>query len=361
MLTNNNKTLFIVDQVQFGYHTGNYYICKYLRDSYSIIYICKEHGLSKIEMNGVRSVYVSRKGNSLVRSIRFFGKALQEIRKHSNCIIFIKYLKGISLALRLSNPSHLVVLDVRSASVSQKRIRRWLYDSRLKFETKFFKNITVISQGLADKLNMGQKAHILPLGADVISSTNKNFDQVHLLYVGTLVNRNIDVTIHGFKRVYDELVGRIPLSYSIIGTGSNDEESSLRELVDKLGLKSVVLVIGRIPHTEIAQWFDNTNIGVSYIPLTDYFDVQPPLKTFEYLLSGMPVIATHTSENRKVISEKNGVLVGESVNDFYLGIKKILQNRASFDSEAIRNGAKPYMWKAIVTNNLKPYLQRICE
>ena len=55
---------------------------------------------------------------------------------------------------------------------------------------------------LAEKLGIALKAHILPLGADVISSVNKTFDSLHLLYVGTLFNRNIDTVLFVPQRVH---------------------------------------------------------------------------------------------------------------------------------------------------------------
>ncbi len=353
--------LIIIDQVQFGYHTGNLNFCKYLRNNCSITYICKDHGFSKIEMDEVRVVYVSRAGNILVRSIRFLNQILSEIGSREKSIVFIKYVKGVSLALRLCKPSHYFVLDIRTGSVNKNRIKRWFYDSRLKFEAKFFKNVTIISQGLADKLNIAHKAHILPLGADIISYANKTFDQFRLIYVGTLVNRNIDVTIHGFKRFYDEFCSHITLNYTIIGTGTLNEENLLRELVDQFGLNNAVTIMGKIPHTQIKPFFDNANIGVSYIPMTHYYDIQPPLKTFEYLLSGMPVIATRTSENMKVINQKNGVLVGDSADEFYSGLKVLLENRFNYDSKIIRDESKDHTWEIIVKNNLQKYLNAICE
>ena len=56
----------------------------------------------------------------------------------------------------------------------------------MKFETRFFKHVTVISRRLARKLSIACKANILPMVADFISSADKNFEKMHLLYVGTL-------------------------------------------------------------------------------------------------------------------------------------------------------------------------------
>jgi glycosyltransferase involved in cell wall biosynthesis len=354
------KKLIIINQLQFGYHTDTYYYCKYLKDDFSIVYICWDHGLSKVEINGVRVVYVSRKGNIPVRTMRFLRQALGQL-KYKKSIVFIKYFKVISLALRLLRPKHCFVLDIRTASIHKKLIVRKFHDARLKFEARFFRHISVSSQSLTEKLNIAHKAHILPLGADVdvMSSADKTFDSLHLLYVGTLFNRNMDVTIHGFKQFYDEFNKQMPLSYTIIGSGPNNEEQALTKLVARYGLEEIIKVRGAIPHTHLKPWFDAANVGISYLPLTDYYDCQPATKTFEYLLSGMPVLATNTSENRKVIEPENGVLVGDIAEDFYSGLKAIYEKRNLFDSAKIRNKAMGYTWENIVRDNLVRYLEYI--
>jgi glycosyltransferase involved in cell wall biosynthesis len=352
------KKLIIITQNQFGYHTDLYYYCKYLKDIFGIVYICWDYGLPKIEMDGVRLVYVSRRGNILVRTMRFLRQTLLQI-KDRQAIVFTKYFKGVSLALRLLRPNHLFVLDIRTGSVHKNSLVRRLHDTRLKFETRFFKHVTVISKSLAEKLGIAHKVHILPLGADVISSTNKSFESLHLLYVGTLFNRNLDVTINGFKKFYDEFKDQIPISYTIIGGGLNNEEQALKDLVSQNGLFDVVKITGRIPHTKLGSFFDQCNIGVSYVPMVDYYDCQPVTKTFEYLLSGMPVIATNTSENKIVITLENGVLVGDTAEDFYSGLQAIFEKRHMFDSAEIRRRGMGYAWESIVRKNMKPYLENL--
>jgi len=352
------KKVLIINPNQFGYHSDTYYYCKYLKESYYITYIGWNHNLPKIETPGVQAVYVKRNGNIIVRSIRFMRYAFKELRDEP-AIVFIKYFKLVSLALLLLKPNYNYVLDIRTGSVHKNSLIRRLQDSGLRFEARFFKSVTVISESLSEKFGLKHKSHILPLGADIISMRNKSFDELNLLYVGTLYNRNIENTIRGFKKFYEEFKGQIPLNYIIIGSGPGNEEADLKNLITQLGLSEAVRIAGSIPHDQLTPHFDISNVGVSYVPLTDYYDVQPVTKTFEYLLSGMPVIATNTSENRKVISQNNGVLIGENPEDFYLGLKEIFDRRRLFDSGNIRNASMDYTWENIVQDNLKNYLEKI--
>ena len=352
------KKLIIINQQQFGYNNATYYYCKYLKDDFATVYICWDEGLPKIGMQGVRVVYVSRKGDILIRTIRFLRTALEQINDR-RAIVFIKYFKGVSLVLRLLRPRHSFVLDIRTGSVNKKPLVRKLQDMRLKFENMFFRHVTVISQSLAEKLGINSKAHILQLGADVISSKDKTFNHLHLLYVGSLFNRNMDRTIHGFKKFYDEFKDKIPISYTIVGDGPNNEVQYLQNITSRYKISEIVENTGPIPHDELGPYFDGCNIGVSYVPLTEYYDCQPVTKTFEYLLSGMPVIATNTSENRRVLTPQSGILVGDTADDFYSGMKAIFENRDLFDSAKIRNNAREYNWANIVQNNLKVFLEGI--
>jgi hypothetical protein len=311
-------------------------------------------------MQNVNVIYVNRKGNFFLRGIRFLKYSLKEMSDNQS-IVLIKYFKIISSILRFIKPSQCFVLDIRSGAVVKNPIWRIIINILLRTETMFFNNVTVISKSLAQKLHIDHKAHILPLGADIISDSNKVFDQLKLLYVGTLENRNIDVTIRGFKKFYDEFKNKIDISYTIVGGGSGNEEILLKELASRYNLPNIITITGRIPHNKLKKYFDKANIGISYIPLTDYYNIQPPTKTFEYLLSGMPVLATSTTENNKIINSENGIIVGDKIDDFYQGLKLIYEMRYFFDSKKIRDSSTKYTWKNIVLNNLKKYLDSICS
>ncbi|MCF8095362.1 MAG: glycosyltransferase [Desulfobacteraceae bacterium] len=314
--------------------------------------------MERIDMPGIEVHYVPWKGNMLIRGLRFLNRATS-LMKDKPDIVFIKYFKVVSLALRLIKPNFRYILDIRTGSVKANSVRRTMQDIRLGFEARFFKNITIISESLSKRLNLAHKAHVLPLGADIISNVNKTFDEIKLLYVGTLSNRNMEVTLHGLKKFCDEFSDSVSVVYTIIGSGPNNEEKRLKNIVDYYGLSDVITIKGRIPHNQLKPYFDSHNIGISYIPMTEYFDVQPPTKTFEYLLSGMAVIATRTSENAKIVNEKDGVLINDSADEFYEGLKEIYDKKNSFDSREIRNSNLKYTWKNIVNNNLKPYLDKL--
>lgn len=125
------------------------------------------------------------------------------------------------------------------------------------------------------------------------------------------------------------------------------------------GLEDVVSLPGFVPHRELARYYEKCNVGVSYVPINRIYDCQPPTKTFEYLLAGLPVIATNTSENAAVITEHNGLLIEDTPEAFYQALKKLAENRIAYCSDRIRAEALKYSWETIVHSNLVPYINAL--
>lgn len=353
------RKLLLLCQNQFGYHIDTYYYCKYLRYQFDITYLCWDYGLPTMSMGKVKVLSVPRNGNVIHRNARYLSAAFSEIRSGEYDIHFVKYFRACFL-LGVFNPQKLFVLDIRSGHISGRPLSRYLFDFVIKGESLFFKNITVISQSLAKRLGLEKKTTILPLGADRLSTETKTFESLKLLYVGTLVQRNIDLSLLGFAEFYNEFKNKIDVYYTIIGGGAHGEENKLREVVESKKLSAVVSICGRIPHDQLKPYFDSHNVGVSFVPMTDYFDVQPVTKTFEYLLSGMPVIATATSENRLVVNDDNGVLVHDSADSFYQGLKLLHARDSFYKSNKISSEVSKYRWEPIVSQ-LSNYLNEICD
>ncbi|WP_177166605.1 glycosyltransferase [Nitrosomonas sp. Nm51] len=251
-----------------------------------------------------------------------------------------------------------MVLDIRTGSVKKNELVRKYFDTVLKIETLFFNNITIISNGLIKKLNIKKEVQILPLGAEVISPTEKIFRSCRMLYVGTLYNRNLENVIYGLAEYLSQSEAHKKVALTIVGDGLPGQLDQLIAEAKRCGISEVVEFTGVVPHDQLKPFFDSHNVGVSYIPLTSYFDSQPPTKTYEYLMSGMPVIATKTNANQLIINNDNGVLIGDSPYEVCLGIKTMLQKMNRFSSKKIRMSSQDYEWSKIV-DNLYIYLCRL--
>ena len=93
--------------------------------------------------------------------------------------------------------------------------------------------------------------------------------------------------------------------------------------------------------------YEESNIGVSYVPITSYYNYQPVTKTFEYLMSGLPVIATATYENKLIINQSNGILIEDNPKSFCEGLIQMHQLLHNYDDISIKQEMKEYQWKNI--------------
>lgn len=352
------EKLLILNQEQFGYHIDTFNYCHYLKRSFDIEYIGWDYNKEKVTIDGVKANYIPRNGNIIIRNLRYIYQVLLFLWKRPDIKkVFLVYFRGCSL-IKLLVFDKKFVLDIRTGSVSKNKFYRILYNKILKYESIFFSRVTIISKNLAIYLKLNRRQNkLLPLGAKIIPNDNRKFDEIKLLYVGTLYNRNIETTIYGFKKFVSEFSENINISYTIIGGGDN-QEKHLVDIVQKLGLMEFVKILGPIHHSKIHKYLFASNVGVSFIPLTEYYDNQPPTKTFEYILAGMPVIATNTKENRKIINCVNGVLIDDTVDGFYRGLTLLYNNRLQYNSQKIIMSGIENTWENI-TIELEKYLLQI--
>jgi glycosyltransferase involved in cell wall biosynthesis len=348
------RKLLILSYTQFGYLTDTLKYCEYIRNEYDITYLGWDYGLPKIEMEGVKVEYISREGNIVKRNmvlLRAFNRKL----KDPFDLVFANYFRGASL-IRLLNPRKRMILDIRTLAVSASPAKRLLFNSSIRLESLFYKKVSVISAGVAGQL-WGKGYHVLPLGADAVSSPSGGKDDLHLLYVGTLQNRDIIKCVKGFHR-YIEETGDKAAVFTIIGDSPYGELEEIRNFVVLKGMEKQVLCLGRIAHRDLARYFAAANVGVAFIPMTSYYDHQPPTKTFEYLLSGLAVIGTRTKENSNVLTGNAGaILIDDNEEEFAAALPEIKNILKEFDAAKSVESSQQYSWHSIVTNDFLPLIK----
>jgi len=343
--------ILVISQEQIGYLIDYYKYTQYLKNDFGITLCCWDYNRPKMEIDGVSIVYVSRKGNIFFRNIRFIFKVFKLCKKQKYDLIFINYFRGCSIVsfFAKSKPK---ILDIRTSCIHTSKIYREVQNHLIYVESLLYNKITIISTGLADLLHISMSKIVeLPLGADTISVSPKKYRKIDLLYVGTLYNRRIEDTIIGFKKFIDNRKDYTS-TYTIIGAGWKNEEAELRSLILSLGLEKQVFMYGYIKYELLIQYFEKATIGISYIPITPYYQFQPSTKTFEYLQAGLPVVATNTIENAKVITQENGCLIEDNPDSFVWGLQNIVDSFGSFDMKRIQESIINYTWPNIC-NNLK--------
>ena len=354
-----NKRILIITTNQFGYLTDTNKYCEYLKTAYNITYVCWDYGLPKIQYDQLDVKYISRKGNKLIRYFKFLRSLAKEIKEYEYNLVFIKYFMGVSF-IKMFNSKVNYNIDIRTNAIKKSGFSRSIYDLVLRYECALFDNISVVSASLAKSLKL-KNWHELPLGGDRFALDNKSFKDIHLLYVGTLHMRNILECVKGFHKYLIERASYkdINIFFTIIGDAGGNELQEIKDYICANRLGGAVETLGYVYYDDLHKYFERANIGVSFIPITKYFDNQPPTKTYEYLISGLPVIATKTNENVKILNDLSGVLIDDNKDSFALGLQTIISKRKVFNSELIRNMYKNNLWENIVLDNLKTYFDEL--
>lgn len=356
------KKILIISRAQFGYYVDPFKYCEYLKDQYDITYVSWDFGHPRLELAGIEVVYVPRIGNKALRYFRFLKGVHNEMNSKKYDLIFMVFFPGVSL-LKIFNPTKLINLDIRTASVLKNRVRNFFNDLFIKLECSFFDNVSVITEGVAKNLNI-KKYHLLPLGGESFTQKDKTFENIHLIYVGTLENRDMINCVRGFhmflEKFWNETLTK-SIKFTLIGDSPGNELSEINEYIQKNNLGNIIKTEGYVLNAKLKPYMEEANIGISYVPITDYFDVQPPTKTYEYLLSGLPVIATKTFENTKVINDQNGVLIEDSSESFCDGLNLLTSRKERFNSSEIRRINQQYHWQSIIFTSLKNYFEELMK
>ena len=330
--------------------------CKYLdKSKFDVSYFGFDMCLPRVEMEDVSVYYVQIHKNRVIRYVIFINDLRRLIKEQRFDIIFHVYTI-FALIIRLFTLGHFMVLDIRTGDVSDNRFKRYWKNFQITYSCWVYPRISVVSESLANKLNIGlHKWKIIPLGGEWQQIPEKNIDTIKLLYIGILEKRNIHETVYGLS-MFVKQHGKVILSYDIIGAGNKQALNLLCTSIIETGLSHIVTFHGRKTLEELLPFYEKCNVGVVYIPQTEYYDTQPTTKLYECLLAGMPVIATNTYENRIAIKGNSGVICEDNPESFCEALINLYRHKNEYKSQEIKEAVIDHTWENIVKNKLTPFL-----
>ena len=332
--------------------------CKYLSDDYEITHVSFEMKLQQSpELSHVQRRMVPTYFPKIIRGSLLLLFAILSILFHKGKIMVVYFEKCIYLKKLF--PRRKMLLDIRTLTVFKDEALNAKYNSDIERACNVYDEVTVISHGVARSINL-TRYNLLPLGAERISDSCKVYSNgIRLLYVGTFMGRKIDTTIKGLA-MFHKKNKEIPISYVIIGGGSQEEELNIKASIRAHELSDIVSCIGRVPHHDLKKYFDEANLGVSFVPLLAHYQYQPPTKTFEYLMSGLYCIATSTIANKEIISDPlNGLLIQDTADSFCEALEKYLKLADKINKNDLIKSVSQYSWDVIVDTYLKKALKKL--
>jgi len=186
---------------------------------------------------------------------------------------------------------------------------------------------------------------------------NYPVDKFIIGYIGTLdFHKQLGVLID----VFDELFKDNPNLYLVI-IGDGPALVKLTEKVNSLGLTQNVELRGWMQHEDINENLNCFDLAVHHYANT-YMN---PLKIFEYLSAGLPVIAPDIPSVRAIFRDREDLLItGSSHDELKRALTEILtdkdlRNKLSNNQHLIHKIEGNYTWKKYTDRIIKNISERL--
>lgn len=195
------------------------------------------------------------------------------------------------------------------------------------------------------------RVHMIYMGvADQFAelpADKQQHDVLSLIYVGSIsIPRGRDVMLQAMQQVAQH---QVPVKLTMVGA-VDQELLFCQEFIAQHQLEQYLEVRGRVPGSEIPQILAQAQAGICLWEDKPWLRFNPPTKLFEYLVAGLPVLAsdirTHT---RYIENGSNGIIFAYHPKTLAEAIMTLYQSRsrlAEFSEHASESG-KVHLWSQI--------------
>jgi len=171
-------------------------------------------------------------------------------------------------------------------------------------------------------------------------------DKILIGYVGMLktmdMEKGIDIAINSLKFLDED-------SFLVLVGGEPQDIKFYKDSTTSLGFKDRVFFIGRVDHKMVPLYLKAFDVLIAPFPdIEHYRFYMSPLKIFEYMASGVSIVASDLPSIREILDENNAVLVEpNSPGKLAEGIKRVLQDKDFADkiSKQAFEDVKNYTWQ----------------
>lgn len=170
-----------------------------------------------------------------------------------------------------------------------------------------------------------------------------NYDEKVVLFVGNLAPwQGVEYLIHATPLIIKEIP---KTKFLIVGEGAMKEK--LKFLCKELGIEHSIIFTGTVPYENIPQY---VNIGdICIAPKRKMKSGYSPLKLYEYMACGKPVIATNTAGFEILEQHNAGILVNlgysEELSNAIIKLLRNKQLREQMGTNGRKLVASEYSWE----------------
>ena len=190
-------------------------------------------------------------------------------------------------------------------------------------------------------------------GVALLKSSVKTNNPVQLIYVGSVQkDRGRDVMLEAIAAVNQhEKIAHL----TIVGASGEQYQYCHTALI-KLGIVNSVTIHGRVAGHMIPSFMQQADAGLCLWQDLAWYRFNPPTKLFEYLVAGLPVLASNIRTHTQYIEDGfNGIIFNYDSASLAQAIQTIWQRRDELAQMKIRTNqaSSAYLWKNIEPNFLK--------
>lgn len=179
-----------------------------------------------------------------------------------------------------------------------------------------------------------------------------------IIYVGTYKTLDLKKGTDELIKAFAQLSKKNPELYLLfVGAGETGKKELTDDLLNLKVSKSAFKIIPRVPHKEVANFLRISDLQIMNFPWSTHFAYyMSPMKLFEYMASGKPLISTDLPSVRDILSDENVIFCEPgNVED----LENKISNFFHDESEGRRKAQKAreeilkYTWNQRIKNILE--------
>lgn len=180
----------------------------------------------------------------------------------------------------------------------------------------------LIENSVIEAVRLARRPGVDGAGAGAGAPTVPDFSRPTILYAGTFeAYQGVDLLVRAFAR----LAPRRRDCALVIAGGTPEQVESIRALARELDVSDRVVLTGRVGKSEASLYTRQATVLVS----PRLHGTNTPLKIYEQLASGRPLVATRIWSHTQVLTDEVCVLVEPTPDDLARGLEQVLADPAA--------------------------------